>query len=59
MRKASKPTPSQFQLFPSKPTDLPALATANPKLIHLVVKLLRNAAEHNENRLLRQEAGHE
>jgi hypothetical protein len=27
--------------------------------MHLVVKLLRNAAEHNESRLPRQDAGHE
>ena len=59
MRKTSKPTPSQFQLFPSKPTDLPELANVSPRLMHLVVKLLRNAAERNESRLPRQDAGHE
>ena len=59
MRKASKPTSSQYQLFPSKPPEVPALANANPRLIHLLVKLLRKAAEHNESRLSRQGAGHE
>ena len=59
MRKANKPTPSQSQLFPSKPTDLPGLANVSPRLMHLLVKLLRNAAEHSENRLPRQDADHE
>jgi hypothetical protein len=59
MPKASKPTPSQCQLFPSKPTDLPELANVSPRLMHLLVKLLRNAAGHNESRLPRQDAGHE
>jgi hypothetical protein len=27
--------------------------------MHLLVKLLRNAAEHSESRLPRQDAGHE
>ena len=59
MRKPNKPTPSQCQLFPSKPTDLPELANVSPRLTHLLVKLLRNAAEHGESRLPRQDAGHE
>jgi len=59
MRKANKPRLSQCQLFPSKPTDLPELANVSPRLMHLLVKLLRNAAEHSENRLPRQDAGHE
>jgi len=59
MRKANKPTPSQCQLFPSKPTDLPELANVSPRLMHLLVKLLRNAADHSESRLPRQDADHE
>jgi hypothetical protein len=59
MRKASKPTPFQCQLFPSKPTDLPELANVSPGLMHLLVKLLRNAAEYSEIRLPGKDAGHE
>ena len=59
MRKANKRTPSQCQLFPSKPTDLPELANVSPRLMHLLIKLLRNAAERHESRLPSQDAGHE
>jgi hypothetical protein len=59
MRKARNATPSQCQLFPPQPFDLPVLANVSPRLIHLLVKLLRKAAEHNEGRLPSQDAGHE
>ena len=59
MRKTRNAIPSQSQLFPPQPTGLPQLANASPKLIHLLVKLLRKAAEHDESRLPSQDAGHE
>ena len=59
MRKPHNATPSQCQLFPPQPTELPQLANASPRLIHLLVKLLRKAAEHHESRLPSQDAGHE
>lgn len=59
MQKARNTTPSQCQLFPPQPTDLPALANVSPRLIHLLVKLLRKAAERHGSRLRGQDAGHE
>ena len=59
MRKARNATPSQCQLFPPQPTELPPLANVSPRLMHLLVKLLRKAAEHHESRLRSQDAGHE
>ena len=59
MQKRRNATPSQCQLFPPHPTELPDLANVSPRLIRLLVKLLRKAAEHHENRLHSQDAGHE
>lgn len=59
MRKARKVAPSQCQLFPPQSTNLLPVANVSPRLIHLLVKLLRKAAEHRENRLHSQDAGHE
>ena len=59
MRKARTATPSQCHLFPPQPTDLPEVANVSPRLIHLLVKLLRSAAEHHASRLRSQDAGHE
>lgn len=59
MRKARKAAPSQCELFPPQSTDLPPVANVSPRLIHLLAKLLRDAAEHHETQPRSQDAGHE
>ncbi len=50
MRKTSKSIPAQCQLFPPQPTNLLIPVTISPRLIHLLVKLLRGAADRYETR---------
>ena len=59
MRKIRNVTSSQCELFPPQPTGLSALPKVSPRLIHLLVRLLRKAAEHHESRQRSQDASHE
>jgi hypothetical protein len=45
MHKNSKPATTQFQLFLARPSEPPLPANVSPRLLHLLVKLLRGAAE--------------
>jgi hypothetical protein len=59
MRKNRKETLAQCQLFPPTPTNLPTPANISPRLIHLLVKLLRNAADHRDGQPRALDGNHE
>ena len=43
MHNNKKPAPTQFQLFPARPSKPPLRANVSPRLLHLLVRLLRGA----------------
>ena len=59
MRKTSQSIPAQCQLFPPKPTNVPMPVPISPRLIHLLVKLLRGAADRYKTGRRTPDGSHE
>lgn len=59
MRKANGPVPTQFALFPAKQQRPVVPVNTSPRLLRLLAKLLRGAADRRSVKEWTEGCGHE